>query len=148
MRSGVFVIDSNSKLSNEGADNQKSKYLPPNTVLVACIGANAGKVAISAIPAQTNQQINALVTKYPCFVYHVIKNGTDDLRSMGDGSSTMLNINKTSFESFPLLLPPQKVLLTFENRVKAVFSLVLKNLREMQRLENTQRLLVSRLSSG
>jgi type I restriction enzyme S subunit len=148
MRSGVFVIDSEAKLSFAGANSQQNKNIPEKSVLVACIGANAGEVAITAISAQTNQQINALITNFPCFVYHAIKNNTDDFRSMGDGSSTMLNVNKTSFENFPVALPDRTMLTEFEDNVDALFSLVLENQREIHKLEITQQLLVSRLSSG
>jgi type I restriction enzyme S subunit len=147
MRSGVFVVDSEAKLSFAGANSQKNKSIPERSVLVACIGANAGEVAISAISAQTNQQINALITKFPCFVYHSIKNNTDDFRSMGDGSSTMLNVNKTSFENFAIVLPDRTMLAEFEENAGALFSLVLENQREVRKLEATQQLLVSRLSS-
>jgi len=148
MRSGVFVINSEAKISFAGADSQKSKNIPERSVLVACIGANAGEVAISAIPAQTNQQINALITEFPYFVYHAIKNNTDDFRSMGDGSSTMLNVNKTSFENFPIALPDRAILTAFEDDVGNLFSPVLENQREICKLNDTQQLLVSRLSSG
>jgi len=148
MRSGVFVIDSEAKLSFAGADSQKNKSIPERSVLVACIGANAGEVAISAIPAQTNQQINALITEFPCFVYHAIKNNTDNFRSMGDGSSTMLNVNKTSFENFPIALPDGIMLTDFEDSASELFSLVLENQMEIRKLETTKQLLVSRLSSG
>ena len=69
MHGNVYITSSECSLSKAGADSQKNKYIPENTVVVACIGANAGEVALTSYIAQTNQQINAIISKYPCFLY-------------------------------------------------------------------------------
>lgn len=88
MHGNVYITSSECSLSKAGADSQKNKYIPENTVVVACIGANAGEVALTSYIAQTNQQINAVISKYPCFLYFSIKAHTAELRTLGEGSST------------------------------------------------------------
>lgn len=89
MHGNVYITSSECSLSKAGADSQKNKYIPENTVVVACIGANAGEVALTSYIAQTNQQINAIISKYPCFLYFSIKAHTVELRTLGEGSSTV-----------------------------------------------------------
>lgn len=73
MHGNTFITSSENSLSTLGAESQANKYLPKNTVIVACIGANAGEVAITSFRSQTNQQINAIISEYPCFLYLSIK---------------------------------------------------------------------------
>lgn len=93
MHGSVYITSSECSLSTLGADSQSNKYIPEQTVIVACIGANAGEVSLTSYLAQTNQQINGVVTKYPCFLYFSVKTNTAELRALGEGSSTMININ-------------------------------------------------------
>lgn len=86
MHGNVYITSSECSLSKAGADSQKNKYIPENTVVVACIGANAGEVALTSYIAQTNQQINAIISKYPCFLYFSIKAHTVELRTLGEGA--------------------------------------------------------------
>ena len=146
MHGNVYITSSECSLSKAGADSQKNKYIPENTVVVACIGANAGEVALTSYIAQTNQQINAVISKYPCFLYFSIKAHTAELRTLGEGSSTMININKTSFEKYEIPTPSVNTLQQLEHKLSIVFSTILHNLQEIDRLNETKDLLVTQLS--
>lgn len=146
MHGNVYITSSECSLSKTGADSQKNKYIPENTVVVACIGANAGEVALTSYIAQTNQQINAVISKYPCFLYFSIKAHTAELRTLGEGSSTMININKTSFEKYEIPTPSDNTLQQLEHKLSIVFSTILHNLQEIDRLNETKDLLVTQLS--
>ncbi len=146
MHGNVYITSSECFLSKEGADSQKNKYIPENAVVVACIGANAGEVALTSYIAQTNQQINAIISKYPCFLYFSIKAHTTELRALGEGSSTMININKTSFENYEIPTPSDNTLQQLERKLNIVFSTILHNLQEIDKLNETKDLLVSQLS--
>lgn len=146
MHGNVYITSSECSLSKAGADSQKNKYIPENTVVVACIGANAGEVALTSYIAQTNQQINAVISKYPCFLYFSIKAHTAELRTLGEGSSTMININKTSFEKYEIPTPSDNTLQQLEHKLSIVFSTILYNLQEIDRLNETKDLLVTQLS--
>ena len=146
MHGNVYITSSECSLSKAGADSQKNKYIPENTVVVACIGANAGEVALTSYIAQTNQQINAVISKYPCFLYFSIKAHTAELRTLGEGSSTMININKTSFEKYEIPTPSDNTLQQLEHKLSIVFSTILHNSQEIDRLNETKDLLVTQLS--
>lgn len=146
MHGNVYITSSECSLSKAGADSQKNKYIPENTVVVACIGANAGEVALTSYIAQTNQQINAIISKYPCFLYFSIKVHTVELRTLGEGSSTMININKTSFENYEIPTPSDNTLQQLEHKLNIIFSAILHNLQEIDRLNETKDLLVTQLS--
>ena len=146
MHGNIYITSSECSLSKAGADSQKNKYIPENTVVVACIGANAGEVALTSYIAQTNQQINAVISKYPCFLYFSIKAHTAELRTLGEGSSTMININKTSFEKYEIPTPLDNTLQQLEHKLSIVFSTILHNLQEIDRLNETKDLLVTQLS--
>lgn len=146
MHGNVYITSSEYSLSKAGADSQKNKYIPENTVVVACIGANAGEVALTSYIAQTNQQINAIISKYPCFLYFSIKAHTVELRTLGEGSSTMININKTSFENYEIPTPSDNTLQQLEHKLNIIFSAILHNLQEIDRLNETKDLLVTQLS--
>lgn len=146
MHGNVYITSSECSLSKAGADSQKNKYIPENTVVVACIGANAGEVALTSYIAQTNQQINAVISKYPCFLYFSIKAHTAELRTLGEGSSTMININKTSFEKYEIPTPSDNTLQQLEHKLSIVFSTILHNLQEIDRLNETKDLLVTQLN--
>ena len=146
MHGNVYITSSDCSLSKAGADSQKNKYIPENTVVVACIGANAGEVALTSYIAQTNQQINAIISKYPCFLYFSIKVHTAELRTLGEGSSTMININKTSFENYEIPTPSDNTLQQLEHKLNIIFSAILHNLQEIDRLIETKDLLVTQLS--
>ena len=146
MHHSVYVTTSQCYLSKKGANSQNNKYIPSNSVIVACIGANAGEVALTSYVAQTNQQINAVITDYPCFLYFSIKTHTDELRSLGDGSSTMLNINKSSFENYAIPTPNTDSLQLLENRLKTYFDIILSNSKEIDVLNGLKALMIAQLS--
>lgn len=52
------ISSASDNLSEKGA--QLARILPPNSVLVSCIG-NLGKTGINKIPVAFNQQINAVI---------------------------------------------------------------------------------------
>ena len=60
MAKAKYVLESELGLSTKGANTQKGKYLPKNSLLVSCIG-TAGVISLTAVEGQINQQINAVV---------------------------------------------------------------------------------------
>lgn len=146
MHGNVYITSSESALSILGADSQQNKYLPANTLIVACIGANAGEAAITSFRSQTNQQINAIISEYPCFLYFSVKAHTTELRALGEGSSTMININKTSFEAYEIPAIDDDDLAVLERQLQTIFDAVLANLREIDKLREVQEVIITQLS--
>ena len=60
IRGNTFVWSSAETLSDKGADGQKTKYLPADSLCVSCI-ATVGEIGFTTQPSQTNQQINSII---------------------------------------------------------------------------------------
>ena len=110
MHGKVYVTETRKCLSKKGADTQKNKYLPPNSVCVSCI-ATPGLVALISNKAQTNQQINSIIPKdfSAFYVYGLLKRLGDRIRAGGSGGSVFANLNKSRFSALKIM-----VLLAYE----------------------------------
>ncbi len=87
----------------------KARLLPPETVMVCCIGATIGKVGYAGAELATNQQINSLIVDksiaYPRYVYHYCKT-IKPLLKHSSSSTTLPIVNKSRFSQFKIPLPP------------------------------------------
>lgn len=70
MHGCVYTVHTERMLSELGADSQRKKTLPKNSICVSCIG-TAGLVALLPEPSQTNQQINSIVPKTNYSPYYI-----------------------------------------------------------------------------
>ena len=97
-------------LSAIGANRQSNRLLPPNSVLVTCIGSDMGKSVMNALPCVTNQQINAIIPDLSVstndFLYYITLSLYDTLRSLGGDGTAVPILNKSDFENIDILLPP------------------------------------------
>ncbi|MBR0249153.1 MAG: restriction endonuclease subunit S [Synergistaceae bacterium] len=134
MHGNLYIVSWESSLSKLGADSQANKYIPADSVIVSCIGANAGEVSLTSCLAQTNQQINAVITQYSKYLYCALKKSRDELRALGDAGSTMININKTLFENFRVVSLDSEKLDVVERKLKPLFMMIKNNLKEMDLL--------------
>lgn len=99
--SGKYIYDSISKLTQFGKD--KSKIIPPNSVLVTCI-ASIGLNAINKIECSTNQQINSICCNqkyYNEYVYYTIAYNINRLKQLA-GQTAVPIITKKIFEDFEI----------------------------------------------
>jgi type I restriction enzyme, S subunit len=150
MSGRVFAHVTARKLSVQGADFQRNKYLPARSVCVSCI-ATVGLVCITSEPSQTNQQINSLVPNadFPCyFSFFTLQNMGDSIRSAGSGGSVFGNLNKGRFEALRLLLPKPSLARTYSSMVEPLFDKILSNVQEQTILSDLRDTLLPRLISG
>lgn len=107
MYNGIYSIVTETSLTKEGADTQKSKYIPANSIMVSCI-ATVGLVNISVNVCQTNQQINTIILNQQedlYYLYFTMKRLKTLLEGVGSNGATMTNVNKTKFENLEILYP-------------------------------------------
>jgi type I restriction enzyme S subunit len=97
------------KLSAAGVSKLKNKLLPPESVMVTCIGSDMGKVAINKIPVVTNQQINSIIPNSKVvnsdFLYYALVDSYPVLRSYGLAGTAVPIVNKNDFEGISILIP-------------------------------------------
>ena len=70
MHDTVYPIHTERTLSNEGANSQKGKFIPVDSIMVSCI-ATVGLVNITLDDCQTNQQINSIIPNEKEMLYYI-----------------------------------------------------------------------------
>ena len=148
MHRNVYMESVEQYISNKGADSQKNKYLPKNTVIVACIGARAGVVALTSKMSQTNQQINALIPNdrnAHFWFYFFFKGFKDELRALGSSGATMTNVSKGKFEGIKLIYPSPSSHKEFNEIASNCFDSVLNLQKQNQKLKAARDILLPRL---
>ena len=149
MHKSVFPTSS-TYLTTEGADSQKGKYIPANSILVSCIG-TAGITCISKECCQTNQQINSIVLfdqEQVYYVYLCMSRLKEYLNNIGSNGATMTNVNKKKFEEIELLVPDTKVNGSFYTSCKTLFGQILNLSRQLTLLTESRDRLLPKLMSG
>ncbi|NVK43186.1 MAG: restriction endonuclease subunit S [Oceanospirillaceae bacterium] len=150
MHDSSIVLSPSEYLSEKGANSQKNKTLPPNSVLVACIGAKLGVVSLNAFECQTNQQINAVVPKDKFLTYYsyfTLKDFRPKLLAIG-GGATMPNVNKAKFESMYVIIPSNSLLDEFQDFCEPVFNQIKTLLLKNSKLSQARDLQLPKLMSG
>ncbi len=95
-------------LSEAGA--AVARTLPPQSILVSCIG-NLGKIGLNVVPVAFNQQINAILPDkgqaIPEFMFFQVlsREFKEQLESLASGTTVPI-VNKAKFNSIKIVLPP------------------------------------------
>jgi type I restriction enzyme S subunit len=150
MHNEMFIVKTEDSLTEEGADFQRNKFIPKNSICVSCI-ATVGLVSITGQRSQTNQQINTIVPakdEYLEYLYYVLKNMTDDLLAIGSGGSATLNINTGVFLDIEIVLPSDDILKAYHSVTEPLFLKVLSNLSQIQTLSKLRDALLPKLMKG
>ncbi len=123
MHDVVYPLTTEVTLTEEGANTQKNKFVPKNSIMVSCI-ATVGLVNISVEKCQTNQQINSIILKEKrmlYYVYSVIKEIDKLLDGLGSNGATMTNVNKKKFENIELLMPTNELIYRYNELCEPFF---------------------------
>ena len=150
MHGQVFIVKTEDSLTELGANTQKNKFIPKNSICVSCI-ATVGLVSITSKDSQTNQQINSIVPndeKYLGYLYFVLTNMKSDLLAIGSGGSATLNINTSTFSNIEIIIPNEGILENFHDATNPIFTKILDNLYQIQSLARSRDELLPRLMLG
>lgn len=150
MHNNVYALKTERYLSRMGADSQKGKMLPKNSVCISCIG-TAGLVVLTSRDSQTNQQINSIIPKEGVssfYIYFLMKSLDETINKLGQSGSTIVNLNKTQFEKIEVVLPSIESMGDFDSIVKGMFNRILQLQEENQRLTILRDTLLPKLMSG
>ncbi len=102
-----YVYQTERYITSEGA-KKIGFILPPNTVLVVCIGSTIGKTGVAYGENVINQQINAIICDEKVskdYVYYAVTFRADLLKSFS-GIAAVPIIKKSLFEQFKIPLAP------------------------------------------
>jgi type I restriction enzyme S subunit len=150
MHNKVFVTVTERYLSKLGVESQNNKTLPPNSICVSCI-ATPGLVTLTTEKSQTNQQINSFQCKEGISYYYMylnLSNRSEEIRTLGAGGSTTLNLNKTQFSKIKVIIPPKDIMFKFHNKVTPMFELIKQKDFENITLSKIRDSILPKLMSG
>ena len=148
MHGNNFIHTTERYLSEQGKLSQAKQTLPTNSICVSCI-ATVGLVSLTTQESQTNQQINSIICKSDVSFYYVfltLKNMTEELKRLGAGGSTTLNVSKSLFASIKLKIPSEKDMQNFDEKVSPLFAQILLNKKELEKLTQLKQLIVSQIA--
>ena len=147
MHGNNFINTTERCLSDYGKKSQAKQTLPANSICVSCI-ATVGLVSLTTKESQTNQQINSIICKSDVSFYYVfltLKNMTEELKRLGAGGSTTLNVSKSLFASIKLKIPSEKDMQNFDEKVSPLFYNILTNEKEIEQMYKLRETLISQI---
>ena len=150
MHNVVYPLKTEKRLTIEGAQTQKNKYIPPNSVMISCIG-TVGLVSIATEVCQTNQQINSIILNNEddlYFFYESMLRMKDLLDGLGSNGATMTNVNKSKLEKLIIISPSKDVVKQYNDVCKPLFESALNLSRKNVYLKNMREALLPKLMSG
>lgn len=150
MHNCTYAVSTERCLSFLGAESQSKKTLPANSICVSCIG-TAGLVTLVSEPSQTNQQINSIIPKNEFssfYIYLLMQTLTETINKLGQGGSTIVNLNKGQFGKIEVLIPSNEALNRFNDIVSPLFGIILSNQKENLKLAQLRDSLLPKLMSG
>lgn len=150
MHGNVFPLVTEKTLTKVGADTQKNKYLPVNSVIVSCI-ATVGLVNIAVEACQTNQQINSVILQNDnelYFFYESMKRIKALLDGVGSNGATMTNVNKTKFSNIKVLYPVEDLIKRYNELCKPIFDKILALSKSIIKAEQARDRLLPKLMNG
>lgn len=150
MHDCVFPVTTEIMLSSKGANLQKGKYIPSNSIMVSCIG-TVGLVCLAFECCQTNQQINSLVVEnneYLYYLYFSLKLLKQLLCAIGSNGATLTNVSKKKFENIEIMCPCYALAKEFNTVCTPIFENI-KNIVVMNKAAREARdRLLPKLMSG
>lgn len=149
IRGNTFIVNTEETLSREGADFQKSKYLPEDTICVTCI-ATPGLVGLTTTLSQTNQQINSIICSkeyHKYFLYFALKSYFNANSKVKIGN-TFANINKRDFSEIKIIYPSENLLINFHKKVSSIFEKIKSNTKESRKISELRDFLLPMLMNG
>lgn len=150
MHDGFFVSNTEETLSDLGSKSQEKKLLPPNSIMVSCIG-TGGVVAINSKRGHTNQQINSIILSDLSdleWLFMVCKGLKPTIELFGATGATMTNLSKGKFEKLKVIEPPKSVRYQFHDKIQSAFKLMQELDKQNSLLARQRDLLLPRLMSG
>lgn len=150
MHNNMFVTNSEENLSEIGNKSQIKKKLPPNSIMVSCIG-TGGVVAINAKEAHTNQQINSIILNNEFeleWLYFTCKSLKSTIEMFGATGATMTNLSKGKFERLKVIKPDTQIVKDFNKIVNPLFEQIKNLIYQNENLIKQRDLLLPRLMSG
>jgi type I restriction enzyme S subunit len=128
-----IISETEEMLSLEGS--KKARVIPPNTVLVTCIG-NLGRTGLVRRKAAFNQQINAILENENIigrFIFYQAQSPSfkNQLEKLATGTTVSI-VNKSNFETINIPLPPLPTQQAIVAKIEELFSELDKGIEQLK----------------
>lgn len=128
-----LISSTDEMLSSKGAT--KARVVPPNTVLVTCIG-NLGRTGFVKKEAAFNQQINAILENDKIdgkYIFYQAQSPTfrNQLEKLATGTTVSI-VNKGNFETIKIPLAPLETQQAIVSKIEELFSELDKGIDDLK----------------
>lgn len=118
-----IIRSSERNITKEGLEKSSAKMIRPNSVVLAMTGATVGRSAVVEFATASNQSVAAIenneeILNYK-FLYYYISNNYENIKNMGQGALTSLNLG--IIKNFEIPIPSME---TQERIVKILDTMV------------------------
>ncbi len=146
---GLFVLETERTITQEGVDNSSTKVLPELTTIVTARG-TVGSYCILAEPMamnQTNYGLRARREDADYFVFFLLGNLVSQLKQRAYGT-IFDTVTTRTFETSQIVVPADGVLTEFDQLIRPLMEKIRKNLQQSRTLASLRDTLLPRLISG
>jgi len=147
--SGVFVIDTEKKITQAGLNNSSTRLLPLNTTIISARG-TVGKCALVGTPMAFNQScygIRPIKGNGEFFTYFLMRQSVSELQQGGHGS-VFNTITRDTFDSLKMCITHSKISMQFDHIIRYLMDQMKCNLFESASLASIRDILLPKLLSG
>jgi type I restriction enzyme S subunit len=146
---GIFLLDTEKKITQNGVDHSSTKLLPEKTTIVTARG-TVGAHCMLGKPMTMNQTNYGLKAKKGIgdyFVYFTLSEMVEQLKQQSYGTIFDTITTKT-FQSAQCVQPPLDVVQRFENQVTPLMDAILNNQEQSRTLASLRDTLLPKLMRG
>ena len=148
-KSGLILLDTEKKITEEGLHNSSAKMVPPYTILMTS-RASVGFFGLCEYEVCTNQGFISCIPHEESIRFYLLynlMNRVDEIRAKASGS-TFLEISKKSFRGLKIIVPEAQILTQFNNIVRPMIRQMEILTKTIAELREARDRLLPKLMSG
>ena len=148
-KSGLILLDTEKKITEEGLHNSSAKMVPPYTILMTS-RASVGFFGLCEYEVCTNQGFISCIPHEESIRFYLLynlMNRVDEIRAKASGS-TFLEISKKSFRGLKIIVPEAHILTQFNNIVRPMIRQMEILTKTIAKLREARDRLLPKLMSG
>ena len=144
------IIEPSEKITDLGLKKSSTTLLPKGITVLAITGATLGQVSRLEIDSCANQSVIGIIPnsiKLNNYMYLSILNTINDLILKQTGGAQQ-HINKNDVETHEIIVPNDKMLKEFDEKVKPIFDKISLTCFESKKLRQLRDTLLPKLMNG
>jgi type I restriction enzyme S subunit len=146
---GIFLLDTEKKITQKGVDNSNARFLPENTTIVTARG-TVGAFCMLGKTMTINQSNYGLKAKEGIsdyYIYFTLSEMVEQLKQHSYGT-IFDTITTRTFQSAVCVHPRREAIIIFESRVAPLFTAILNNQKQSRTLAQLRDALLPKLMRG